>query len=54
MAMGRFCRFPLDLRRRTYDTRALPYECLMREVKYCGELLVLEVVSNVISFACML
>jgi len=30
VAMGRISRFPIDLRRRPYNTLALPCECVIR------------------------
>ena len=34
MARGRISRFPIDLRRRPYNTLALPYECVKQK---CGK-----------------
>jgi len=34
VAMGRISRFPIDLRRRPYNTLALPCECVITVLRY--------------------
>ena len=53
VARGRISCFPIDLRRRTYNTLALPSSAWWERL-YCTAQLVLEVVSNVVSYACVL